>query len=170
MIRTLAAASALGFALVAGVTASRPAMAQFPPAGAAGAAGAAGPQCNDFVKLREDAQKKASVVQAASLHKDDRKSMCEAITHFSAAEGLALKFMQENMAWCGIPQQAIDGAKANHAKTVQFQTAICAEGPAVKPKAPTLSDAIDTPTVDSGKNTKTGRGTFDTLTGNPLAK
>jgi hypothetical protein len=166
MNRTLAAASALGFALVAGVTASRPALAQFPPAGPAGPAG---PQCNDFVKLREDAQKKASLVQAASLHKEDRKTMCEAMIHFSAAEGLALKFMQDNMAWCGIPQQAIDNAKVNHAKTVQFQTAVCAEGP-TKPKAPTLSDAINTPTVDTGKNTRTGQGTFDTLTGNPLAK
>jgi hypothetical protein len=163
MNRTLVAASALGIALVAGLTASRPALAQFPPAPPAG------PQCNDFVKLRDDAQKKASVVQAASQHKEDRKGMCEAITRFSAAEGLALKFMQDNMAWCGIPQQAIDGAKMNHAKTVQFQTAVCAEGPA-KPKPPTLSDAINTPSVDTSKNTRTGQGTFDTLTGNPLAK
>jgi hypothetical protein len=33
-----------------------------------------------------------------------------------------------------------------------------------------LSDAIKTPTVDSATNTKTGHGTFDTLTGNPLSR
>jgi hypothetical protein len=35
---------------------------------------------------------------------------------------------------------------------------------------PTLSDAIGTPSVDTAGNTKTGRGTLDTLNGNPLAK
>jgi len=33
-----------------------------------------------------------------------------------------------------------------------------------------LSDAIKAPSVDTAKDTKTGRGTFDTLTGNPLAR
>ena len=65
-------------------------------------------------------------------------------------------------------QGLIAAAKANHEKSLKFRTAACEEGP--KPKAPTLSDAIKTPSLDTAKNTKTGRGTFDTLTGNPLAK
>ena len=32
------------------------------------------------------------------------------------------------------------------------------------------ADAIKAPSVDNASNTKTGRGTFDTLTGNPLAR
>jgi hypothetical protein len=211
MNRSLASASALSLALVAGMMGLLPATAQNapsaqpasppsaspfgpppspssfgapPPAGSFGASPAAGspfgapppntPQagspCNDFVKLREDAQQKAMAVKAASLHKEDRKSMCAAMERFAAAEGAALKFLQDNKTWCGIPQQAIDGAKANHEKTLQFRNLVCSEGPAVRPKPPTLSDAIGTPSVDSGKNTKTGEGTFDTLTGNPLAK
>ena len=52
---------------------------------------------------------------------------------------------------------------------MKFRDTVCAEGP--KAKIPTLSDAIGTPPLDTGaKNTKTGRGTLDTLTGNPLAK
>jgi hypothetical protein len=35
---------------------------------------------------------------------------------------------------------------------------------------PTLSDAIKAPSIDTDKNIKTGRGTLDTLTGNPLAR
>ena len=59
-------------------------------------------------------------------------------------------------------------AKAMHAHTMQFRDTVCAEGP--KPKVPTLSDAIGTTPLDTSTNTKTGRGTLDTLTGNPLAK
>jgi hypothetical protein len=33
-----------------------------------------------------------------------------------------------------------------------------------------LSDAIGSTPLDTSTNTKTGRGTLDTLTGNPLAK
>ena len=55
-----------------------------------------------------------------------------------------------------------------HDNTIKFRDTVCAEAP--KPKAPTLSDAIGTPPLDTANNTKTGRGTFDTLTGNPLAK
>jgi hypothetical protein len=159
MNRSLAVALTLGIAVVAGVTGSRPASAQAGPAG-----------CNDFLKLRDDAQQKASLVKAASLNKEDRKGMCVAMTRFSAAEGLALKFMQDNATWCGIPQQVLDSAKANHEKTEKFRVMVCSDAPAAKPRAPTLSDAISTPTVDTGKNTKTGEGTFDTLNGNPLAK
>jgi hypothetical protein len=135
-----------------------------------GAAAQAGPQCNDFLKLRAEAQQKAGLVKAASQHKDDRKGMCTAVERFSAAEGAAVKFLVDNKTWCGIPEQVIADAKASHEKTLQFRTVVCSEAPAVKPKPPTLSDAINTPSVDSSKNTKTGRGTFDTLTGNPLAR
>jgi hypothetical protein len=163
MSRSLATASALGLALVAGAAGMRCALAQAPPAAPLGT------QCNDFIKLREDAQQKASLVKAASAHKDDRKGMCAAITRFSAAEGLALKFLEDNLTWCGIPQQAVANAKTVHEQTVKFQAIACAEGPP-KPKPPTLSEAISTPSVDTGQNTKTGVGTFDTLTGNPLAR
>ena len=67
-----------------------------------------------------------------------------------------------------MPDQAVAQAKTMHVNTIKFRDTVCAEGP--KPKAPTLSDAIGTPSVDTGQNTRTGRGTFDTLTGNPLAK
>ena len=55
-----------------------------------------------------------------------------------------------------------------HGKTLKFRTVVCA--PAAEPHVPTLSDAMGTPRLDTSKNTRTGPGTFDTLTGNPLAK
>jgi hypothetical protein len=141
---------------------NRSAWAQFPaPPGGA-------PQCNDFPKLTEEAQKRGALVGAAIKGKAERKEICTLMTTFVAAEGKVVKFLDDNKTWCGIPNQAIAAAKANHEKSLKFRTAACEEGP--KPKAPTLSDAIKAPSVDTAKNTKTGRGTFDTLTGNPLAK
>jgi hypothetical protein len=143
------------------------AWAQFPPPPGA-AQPPAGTQCGDFNKLGAEAQKRSALVAAAIKAKADRKELCSLITNFFAAEGNLVKFLEDNKTWCGIPDQAISMAKANHEKSAKYRTAACEEAP--HPKAPTLSDAIKTPSVDSSNNTKTGRGTFDTLTGNPLAR
>jgi hypothetical protein len=127
-------------------------------------------QCNAFGQLKTDAQQRALAVRTAMEHKAERKDICALVTRFYAAETSVVKFLEENKTWCGIPEQAIEAAKANHEKTLKFRTAACTEAPAAKPKPPSLSDAIATPSVDTGGNTKTGRGTFDTLNGNPLAK
>jgi len=158
---------ALGVAVLAAVAGSHGAAAQgmmMPPGQAAPGA----PQCNDFIKLRDDTEKKAAAIAAVNKNHGDRKEMCAAVTKFTAAEALVVKFLDENKTWCGVPDVAVTNAKAGHEKTVKFRDTVCAEAP--KPKAPTLSDAIGTPSLDTAKNTRTGPGTFDTLTGNPLAK
>jgi hypothetical protein len=124
--------------------------------------------CNGFLPLRDDAQKKGGAVGAAEKRHADRKEMCKVMSVFVVAEGKALKFLQDNMTWCGIPQQAIASAKENHEKSLKFRDVLCA--PAPQPHVPSLSDAIGTPSVDTSKNTKTNTGTFNTLTGNPLAR
>lgn len=162
MNRSFVAALASGLTLAALIQ-PRTALAQFPPAQVPS-------QCDDFAKLRQTAQDRAKALHDAGDRKADRKEMCTLVTRFSAAETIVVKFLETNKTWCGIPDAAVTQAKANHEQTVKFQTMICNTADAPKPKAPTLSDAINLPSVDSGKNTKTGRGTFDTLTGNPLAK
>jgi hypothetical protein len=127
-------------------------------------------QCNAFVQLRDDAQKKALAVRSAVEHKAERKEICTLVQRYYAAESTVVKFLEENKTWCGIPEEAIKAAKGNHEHTEKFRTAACAEGPTAKPKAPSLSDAIGTPSVDTGANTRTGRGTLDSLNGNPLAR
>jgi hypothetical protein len=124
--------------------------------------------CDGFMPLRDDAQKKGAAIGAAQKRRVDRQEMCKLITAFSAAEAKATVFLEKNKTWCGVPDQAIASQKATHAKTEHFREVVCA--PAPQPKVPTLSDAMGAPSVDTAKNTKTGAGTFDTLTGNPLAK
>src|SRR5580704_7730900 len=124
--------------------------------------------CASFPKLRDEAKAKAEAVSAVGKKHGDRKDMCAAVQSFTAAEDKVVKFLEDNRAGCGVPPQAITQAKAMHANTIKFRDTVCSDGP--KPKAPTLSDAIGSSPLDTGTNTKTGRGTLDTLTGNPLAK
>jgi hypothetical protein len=150
---------AVALAALAAVAPSQVAWAQSPPA-----------QCNTFGQLKTDAQQRALAVRTAMEHKAERKDICALVTRFYAAEGTVVKFLEENKTWCGIPEEAIAAAKANHEHTLKFRTAACTEAPVAKPKPPSLSDAITTPSVATGSNTKTGRGTLDSLNGNPLAK
>jgi hypothetical protein len=149
---------ALALAVLAVAAASRTASAQSPV------------QCNAFGSLKSDAEQKALAVRASLEHKAERKDICAAVQRFYAAEGSVVKFLETNKTWCGIPEQAIKAAKENHERTLKFRTAACTEAPVAKPRVPTLSDAIGTPSVDTGNNTKTGRGTLDSLNGNPLAR
>lgn len=140
-------------------------------AGTAPALAQAGPsQCASFTTLSAEAKKRADAVQAAIKAKVDRSEICTLMTNFVASEGKVVKFLEDNKTWCGIPEEAIQAAKGNHEHTAKFRTAACTEAPAAKPRVPTLSDAINTPSVDTGANTKTGRGTLDSLNGNPLAR
>ena len=129
--------------------------------------GAASP-CDHFVPLTQVARQRGEAVGAAQKRHPDRKEMCTLISQFYVAEAAVVKFLETNQQWCGVPPEAIKAAKTNHEKTLKFKEVVCA--PAPQPKIPTLSDAINTPKLDTAKNTKTGHGTFDTLTGNPLAK
>jgi hypothetical protein len=151
--------SPTALALLAIAIGSHSAMAQTSPA-----------QCNAFGGLKDDAEKKAIAVRTALEHKAERKDICTLVQRFASAEETVVKFLEQNKSWCGIPEQAITAAKSNHERTLKFRTAACTEAPAAKPRAPSLSDAISTPSVDTGNNTKTGHGTLDSLNGNPLAK
>ncbi len=124
--------------------------------------------CANFPKLRDEAKSKAEVVSSIGKRHGDRQQMCAAVQTFTAAEEKVVKFLDDNKTACGVPDQAVAQAKAMHVNTMKFRDTVCAEGP--KPKAPTLSDAIGSTPLDTSTNTKTGRGTLDTLTGNPLAK
>jgi len=150
------AAAATVLALAAG---SQTAVAQSLPA-----------QCATFPGLKNEAEKKALAIRTAMEHKAERKDICTLVQKFAAAEESMVKFLEQNKTWCGVPQEAITVAKSNHERTLKFRTAACTEAPAAKPRAPTLSDAIGTPSVDTAGNTKTGRGTLDSLNGNPLAR
>ena len=126
------------------------------------------PCVEQFSKLRDDAGKKAAAIRAASERKAPPAEACQLFTAFAASEGKMLKYAEDNAVWCGIPAPIIKSIKEAHAKTMGFRTKICdvAARPQ-RPAGPSLSDALSAPITDSN-NIKTGRGTFDTLTGAPI--
>ena len=126
------------------------------------------PCVTEFFKLRDTASKKAEAIRAASQRHAPPQEACGLFNAFSTAEAKMLKYATDNSVWCGIPPQIITQIKEQHAKTNEIRTKICQAAAAPpRPAGPTLSDALSAPITDSN-NIKTGRGTFDTLTGTPL--
>jgi hypothetical protein len=127
------------------------------------------PPCmKEIIKLRTDAEKKAGAIQDASKHKPSAQEACHLFSAFYAAEAKLIKYATANQSSCGIPPQAIESMKQQHTKTNGVRTNVCrvATSPQ-RPAGPSLSDALSAPIPDSD-NIKTGRGTYDTLTGSPL--
>jgi hypothetical protein len=129
------------------------------------------PPClKDFAKLRDEAQRRAGLIRTASERKASAKEACALFNAFSAAELKMIKYATDNAATCGIPPQVVTQMKQGHAKTGEIRTKVCQAAAApLQQAAPSLSDALAAPVTDSN-NIKTGRGTFDTLTGTPLGK
>jgi hypothetical protein len=127
------------------------------------------PPCiKDFARLRDEAEKQAAAVMAAQKNKVPLPEACKLLTSFAASQDRFLTFAKKNQATCGIPPQLIQQISLGHANVVKARTNVCkmAAQPQ-RPAGPSLSDALGAPITDSS-NIKTGRGTFDTLTGTPL--
>ena len=94
-----------------------------------------------FPTLREDVEKSASVIKAASERKAAREEVCPLFKIFAGKDAKMIAFLETNPRTCG------------------------------PPPGPTLSDALGGPIIaDDESAKKPGRGTFDTLTGNVLAR
>jgi len=159
------------------LTGAWPAAAQFMPPGAPGASGAPGgggmPPCfNEFMPLRQEAEKRALAVREASSKHATPQEACQLIGRFSEAEAKVVKFVQAKGFSCGIPPEALKQMKTNHEHTEELHKRVCtAAANPPRPAGPTLSDALNSVTkVPTQEDVKPGRGTFDTLTGNALAK
>ncbi len=152
---------ALPVTVVLLLSAAAPAFAQMGP-----------PPCmNEFMPLRDDAQKKAAAIKAASDRHATPVEACQLFKVFSAAEAKVMKYVEQNGTWCGMPPDLYNTMKTNHAKTVEIQTRVCkaaAMGGAAPAAGPSLSDALGSSSLPDTQNIKQGRGTFDTLTGTPL--
>jgi hypothetical protein len=141
------------------------AKAQFGPAGPQNA-----PPCvQEFTKLREEAEKRGAAIKAASERKAPPREACQLFNVFISAQSKMVKYAADNAAWCGIPDQVVASLKEGLAKTSDVRTKVCQAAAAPRSTGPSLSDALSSP-VPNSNNIKTGRGTFDTLTGSPLGK
>ena len=136
------------------------------------AAQVSAPCMNDIGPLRDEAGRRAQAIKAGIDHKIPRNELCHLFTQFAAAEAKFVKYLDQNQTWCGVPAQAVAQIKSNHLRTVKTKTQVCSGGPgpgqAGPPPGPGLSDALGTNRPPSASTTAPGRGTLDTLTGNPV--
>jgi len=129
------------------------------------------PPCmKEFSALRDDAEHKAKAVMEAQKRKVALPEACKLLTALTEAQAKMLKYAKTNQVWCGIPPQIIQQMTAGQANASKARGNVCRMAAAPqRPAGPSLSDALGGGIPDRS-NIKTGRGTFDTLTGTPLGK
>jgi hypothetical protein len=132
------------------------------------------PPCiKDFTKLRLEAEKRGKAIHDAGQRKVSAPEACKLFNALVAAQAKFVKYAEANAQWCGIPPEVPKQLGAEQAKVKQVRDRVCqaAANPA-RPAGPSLSDALGTSRMPDSSNIRTGKGggTFDTLTGSPLAK
>jgi hypothetical protein len=128
------------------------------------------PPCfNEFVPLRTEAEKRGQAIQAAGKRKAPPEEVCGLFKRYFDAEAKMIKYVVTNATWCGIPGEAVKQMQANHAQTLKIRDRVCSAR-TQRPRAPSLGDALGTLSVPDADTTRTGHGTYDTLTGNPLRR
>jgi hypothetical protein len=147
--------------VVAGVSA---AAAQF-----IGAAPRQAHPCEAFVPIRQETEKHMITLQSANERKAPREEFCQIFQRLSVATGKVAKFLEQNKTLCNVPAEAVQRAKADYGKSLTYRKQACSAAPAAA--GPSLSDVLGTPLLpDATTAKKPGGSTFDTLTGNPLAR
>jgi hypothetical protein len=124
-----------------------------------------------FGPLKEDVEKHALPIKAASERKASREEVCPLFKVFVVKETKMIAFLETHQKLCGVPPKVIAQMKTNHAKAIQIRNNVCSTGPVGPAAGPTLSDALGGPVIADDTSAKLpGRGTFDTLTGNALQR
>ncbi|MGE3148529.1 MAG: hypothetical protein AB7K04_05615 [Pseudorhodoplanes sp.] len=134
---------------------------------------ASGKPCEqEFMSLQKEREKHGRALQEAQSKKQlDRSQACGMLKTYLAVETKLLKFMQDNNVWCGVPAQATEQMKTIRANTVKTTNQVCSAAAAPSaPPPPSLSDVLGTTRVPDSSTTRSGRGTLDSLTGNPLKR
>jgi hypothetical protein len=128
--------------------------------------------CQDLLGLRDETHKHGKAIQTAAKKKPGPEELCKLFKTFLAAETKFIKGLEERSATCGVPPDVIKQIKSQHANASETGKKVCelaAQGP--RPAGPTLSDALGTtPMVPDSSAQRRGGGTFDTLSGSPLAR
>lgn len=181
-----AAPQASPFPPVNGSSATMRSPSAFPSGGATPLGGFGAPQqqagppggadcMKDFLPLRDAAEKRGKLIQAASARQAPPDEACKLIGQYAQAEARMIKFIDANSNRCGIPDNVGKQMHANHKSTESMQQKVCDVAKQAKmrgPAGPSLSEALGSaagglPEVTTPKK---GGSTFDTLSGNVLTR
>ncbi len=129
---------------------------------------------NGFMPLREEAEKRGKLIKAASDRHAQPAEACKLIENFNQAEMKMIKYVETNMAKCGIPAQVADQLKVGHKNTESMQQKVCAVAQQQQKGAagPSLSEALGSAAAlpEATNAVKKGGSAFDTLNGNVLSR
>jgi hypothetical protein len=130
------------------------------------------PACQQLLGFRDETQKHGQALAAASKKKAPPDEVCKLFKVFLTSETKFVKGLEEQSQTCGVPADVIKQVKAAHGKAMETAKRVCdAAAQGGRPAGPTLSDALGaTPIVPDTSAASRGQGTFDTLTGTPLAR
>ena len=126
-----------------------------------------------FAPLRQDAEKRAKLVQAAGERKVGPQEACGLIKAYVAAESKLVNYVTTKQTACGIPPEVPKQLKANQARSQQMMKQVCQAaaqpqgGPAA---APSLSEVLGSSSAPEVRTVRGGGSTFDTINGNVLAR
>jgi hypothetical protein len=126
-----------------------------------------------IIPLRDETQKRAQAIQAASKRRAKPDEACKIIQEFVKAESRFVNFISMKQTACHIPADVPAQLKANHLKSEDLQKKVCsaaANAQQQEPAGPSLSDVIGSPVVPEAPKKRSGGSTFDTLSGNVLAR
>ncbi len=134
------------------------------------------PPCFDqFMPLRQEVDKRFTAAKSGLDRKASPAELCRLLTRFTEAENAMIKYVEQNAVWCSFPPSAVQNMKAGQSQSAEYRKQACTAASQVQqqqqrpPPGPSLSDAFSNP-VPSESTTSTGRGTLDSLGGNPLAR
>jgi hypothetical protein len=129
-------------------------------------------ECQQLITLRDETEKHGKALQAAGKRKAGPDVACKLFKAYLGSEMKMIKALERNGARCGAPSDLPKQIRTAHVKAEAAAKQICevaAQG--ARPTGPTLSEALGTtPVVPDSQTVKQGMGTFDTLSGSPLAR
>ena len=127
-----------------------------------------------FMPLRDEAEKRGKMIKAASERHAPPAEACKLIAGYSQAEAKMISYVESHAAKCGIPPQVADQLKKGHKNTEGMEKQVCnvAQQQPRGPAGPSLSEALGSsaPLPDATSAKRSGGSTFDTLSGNVLAR
>jgi hypothetical protein len=129
----------------------------------------------EFLPLRQEAEKRGQLLKAAGEKRSGPDVACKLMGGFLQSEVKMIKYIEANGARCHIPSQVADQLKTSHKGNEAMKTKICMAAEQVRnqaPAGPSLSDVLGSAAAlpEATVAKKSGGGTFDTLSGNALAR
>lgn len=131
---------------------------------------------NDFLKLRKEAERRGLAIQAAGKRKAPASEACKLIGAFSSSEEVIIKYVVSQAKRCGIPDDIAEQFKTGHKRTEEMQKKVCKlaeQQQRSRPAGLSFGEVLGSSSLIPQVNTsakKFGGTTFDTLSGNALAR